>query len=511
MSDSSTPDRDDGEADAIVPASLLEKLKLLPLRERELSTLRQTHQRQLSWIEGAQQLMVRLTNAATIPEAEDALLQSLVGEFGFDISGAFTSTRVLAGDPVLELTPVDLAFFEKVAHEVRSTRGLVISRGLDIEGDRTLDWLMGGLTGTSDAGEEPVVIIGRTRRTAPYYPPPAAQEAGLYRHLLSTVSQVFRSISLQARHNSELERKVIERTRELNEAQLRVVELEREKIAEQMAGGFAHEMRNALSGAKILLEEGMGAAEEGGPSLIDQTANELKQAFLIAHDRLDVESLARVRTHIQRIARNERKLNDILESLTGSVQRALSITTLIMEYSRIGYSQRGSSPVDLVALSRTILAESSDAFAEHSIAATVRAEGAAVIMGDEAHIYSIVKNLVINAFDALRNVADARRRSLVVAIDRADGRIRVRVTDNANGIPDDIRSRIFEPFFTTKPQTGTGLGLGMVQKLVALHDGTIELETQDGRGTTFTVSFDTDNEGAQGTGPDGETQQRETE
>jgi signal transduction histidine kinase len=506
MSDSSTPDRDDGETDVTSAAALLEKLKLLPLRERELSTLRQTHQRQLSWIEGAQQLMVRLTNATTIPEAEGALLQSLVGEFGFDISGAFTSTRVLAGDPVRDLTPVDLAFFEKVAREVRSTRGLVISRGLDIEGDRTLDWLMGGLTGTTDVGEEPVVIIGRTRRTAPYYPPPAAQEAGLYRHLLSTVSQVFRSISLQARHNAELEQKVIERTAELKEAQLRVVQLEREKIAEQMAGGFAHEMRNALSGAKILLEEGMGAAEE--PSLVDQTANELKQAFLIAHDRLDAENLARVRTHIQRIARNERKLSDILESVTSSVQRALSITTLIMQYSRIGYSQRGSSPVDLVALSRTVLAESSDAFAEHRIDATVVAEGHHVVLGDEAHLYSIVKNLVINAFDALREVDDSRQRSLVVAVDRAAGRVRMRVTDNANGIPDDIRSRIFEPFFTTKPQTGTGLGLGMVHKLVALHDGNIDLETQDGRGTTFIVFFDRGIEDAQGTGPGAETHRR---
>jgi len=56
-------------------------------------------------------------------------------------------------------------------------------------------------------------------------------------------------------------------------------------------------------------------------------------------------------------------------------------------------------------------------------------------------------------------------------------------------------------FFTTKPQTGTGLGLGMVRKLVALHDGTIELETEVGRGTTFTVSFDTEADGAQGSGP----------
>src|SRR5207237_4464544 len=143
------------------------------------------------------------------------------------------------------------------------------------------------------------------RRTAPYDPPPATQEAGLYRHLLSTVSQVFRSISLQARHNAELEQKVIERTAELKEAQLRVVQLEKEKIAEQMAGGFAHEMRNALSGAKILVEKGIAEVDEAGQSLIDQTASELKRMYVIAQERIDAEALARYRGILARVAQNE--------------------------------------------------------------------------------------------------------------------------------------------------------------------------------------------------------------
>jgi signal transduction histidine kinase len=455
--------------------------------------------------------MVRLTSAGTIPEAEEALLQSLVGEFGFDISAAFTSTRLLAGDPVRDLTEADLAFFQSVAREVRSKRELVISSGTEIHGPRTLAWLMGGLSGATEVGEELVVIIGRTERTAPYYPPPASQEAGLYRHLLSTVAQVFRSISLMARHHSELERKVIERTRELNEAQQRVVQLEKEKIAEQMAGGFAHEMRNALSGAKILLEEGMGGTGEGGSSLVDQTATELKKIFLVAQERLDSESLAELRGNVQRIARNERKLNDILESVTSSVQRALSITTLIMQYSRVGYSPRGSTEVDLAALARTIVLESSDVFAEHRVLSAVLAAGPCMLRGDEPHLYSIVKNLIMNAFDALQEVADSRQLTLMVEVERTGGRVRLRVTDNANGIPTDIRSRIFEPFFTTKPQTGTGLGLGMVQKLVALHEGTIEVETKVGTGTTFTVFFDTAEKDAEDAQPADQAFRHETD
>ena len=82
------------------PAALLEKLKLLPLRERELATLRQVHQHHLRWIEGAQALMGRLTQATSIPEGLDVLLKSLVREFGFDISYASTPGSEMAGDAV---------------------------------------------------------------------------------------------------------------------------------------------------------------------------------------------------------------------------------------------------------------------------------------------------------------------------------------------------------------------------------------------------------------------------
>jgi signal transduction histidine kinase len=341
----------------------------------------------------------------------------------------------------------------------------------------------------ADAGHEQVVIVGRTRRTAGYFPPPKEHEASLYRHLLSTVAQVFRSIALQSTHQQELERRVALRTAELKEAQERVVQLEREKIAEQMAGGFAHEMRNALSGAKILIEKGLDETGESGKSPIDRTASELKRMFLIAQKKLDDRTLAIFRSSIAQVVQNERLLDDVLRSVKRAVERALSITTLIMEYSRIGYSEPGADVVDLVSVAQAVVGECSELFAQHDVAATFRVEGTCLVRGTETHFYSIIKNLVANAFDALTEIDDDRPRSLIVDVHSAGDRTVIRVSDNAGGIPPEIRARIFEPFFSTKPQTGTGLGLGMVQKLVALHDGTLELDTTVGRGTTFTVSF----------------------
>lgn len=475
-------------ARTVVPPALLEKLKLLPLRERELSTLRQAHQHQQRWIEGTQELMVRLTKAASLQEALDGVIKSLVQEFGFDISGASTHSDLFAGDAAHFLTAVDEAFLADVVGRARASGELVVTENTGTTEGRTLAWLIAGVASTNDRGEGPVVTVGRTLRTAPYFPKPTGDEVGLYRHLLSTLTQVFRSIELQANHHSELERKVAERTSELHQAQKRVVALEREKIAEQMAGGFAHEMRNALSGAKIMIEKGMGAGSRG---VIDDTAEELKRLFLTACERLDADELSGFKKGIQNIARNERLLDETLRSVHRSIQRALAITALIMDYSRIGFSRRGRESVDLAEIARTIISESQASFAQHGVEASVHAPVPCTLLANEAHLYSILKNLIINAFDALCEVEDGRARKIAVQVERTPERVLCRVRDNANGIPADVQKRIFEPFFSTKPQTGTGLGLGMVLKLVTLHDGVIDLSTEIGRGTTFTVDIPT--------------------
>jgi two-component system, NtrC family, sensor kinase len=73
--------------------------------------------------------------------------------------------------------------------------------------------------------------------------------------------------------------------------------------------------------------------------------------------------------------------------------------------------------------------------------------------------------------------------------DQSDGVVSVRVIDNGPGIPADVLPRIFEPFFTTKVKgEGTGLGLGIVRKIVDKHGGRVDVQSTAGR-TCFTVSL----------------------
>lgn len=114
--------------------------------------------------------------------------------------------------------------------------------------------------------------------------------------------------------------------------------------------------------------------------------------------------------------------------------------------------------------------------------AVVEHEGVPPILADAEYLRSLFNNLFINAVQAAR--ADGGH--LTVRISPDDGFVRFEVEDSGAGIPEKNRAKIFEPYFSTK-ETGTGLGLAIVQKVVDIHRGTIAVESEVGKGTTFTV------------------------
>ena len=75
----------------------------------------------------------------------------------------------------------------------------------------------------------------------------------------------------------------------------------------------------------------------------------------------------------------------------------------------------------------------------------------------------------------------------------------IKVRDNGTGIPPDVVQRIFEPFFTTKPTNeGTGLGLAITHGIIEQHGGHIEVDSQEGEGTCFTIMLPVNKEDVHG-------------
>src|SRR5205085_2029004 len=98
-------------------------------------------------------------------------------------------------------------------------------------------------------------------------------------------------------------------------------------------------------------------------------------------------------------------------------------------------------------------------------------------------------NLLVNAAQAIP-VGHAGDNRISVKVRQREETVVVEVSDTGCGIPQDIMARIFDPFFTTKPVgVGTGLGLSICHNIVASVGGDITVDSQVGRGTTFTVSL----------------------
>jgi len=107
------------------------------------------------------------------------------------------------------------------------------------------------------------------------------------------------------------------------------------------------------------------------------------------------------------------------------------------------------------------------------------------IRGDRTLLRRTFRNLLHNAVEA---VPEGREGLVEVRGERREGRIRVKIRDNGEGIGGEARERLFQPFFTTKPG-GTGLGLALVQKIVLSHNGDIRFDPAPGGGSIFTVTL----------------------
>ena len=121
-----------------------------------------------------------------------------------------------------------------------------------------------------------------------------------------------------------------------------------------------------------------------------------------------------------------------------------------------------------------------------------------VLMADPTRMQQVIMNLALNARDAMPDGGElsieltqleVKDQQVAAHPEMEPGRwVRIRITDTGTGIPPDVLQHIFEPFFTTRPTgKGTGLGLAQVYGIVKQHDGYIDVESQQGRGTTFTV------------------------
>jgi len=239
---------------------------------------------------------------------------------------------------------------------------------------------------------------------------------------------------------------VIEYTQDITEEQrLQKQRFQAEKLAgiDILASGAAHEINNPLSAiigmAEIAMEE--------------QSLSEIKnylRDILVCSERITA-IVKGLRTYSCLAQKEKLRLIDLNEVLEKSLKTVPSGVKSLVEVSK-----------------------------DFHPSVTMEA--------DEVEIQLVFGNLITNAFEAM----DGKRGRLLLSTQALKNSVEVKICDDGVGIPQQHVNQIFDPFFTTKKHgegEGTGLGLNIVYRIVTKYEGTIDVESKEGMGTTFNISF----------------------
>jgi PAS domain S-box-containing protein len=267
----------------------------------------------------------------------------------------------------------------------------------------------------------------------------------------------------------ELELRVQERTAELQQAyeKLMVETKEREQLEAQlrqaqkmealgtMSGGIAHDFNNILAAIIGFTELLEGHTSEG--------SRDARHLHRIMEAGVRGRELVRQMLTFSRKAEQEKK--------------PLALSSIVKETVKL---VRATTP--------------------STIGIRVNASSEALILGDPTQIQQVLMNLCTNAAHAMREKGGSLDIELSdYSASRSNGDphgiapgqyVKLTVRDTGIGMSSDIMDKIFDPFFTTKKVgEGTGLGLSVVHGIVKQHEGHIAVESEPGRGSTFTVYF----------------------
>jgi len=180
----------------------------------------------------------------------------------------------------------------------------------------------------------------------------------------------------------------------------------------------------------------------------------------------------------------ESPARESVQKIVTQANRCTQIIRGLLDFSRPKVPQKKLSNVNLVLQQCVALVEDQALFHNIQLERHLEDTLPAVVV-DQAQIQQVFMNMLINAAEAMNGEG---RLVLTTRQDHGDGCVEVVFADTGHGISTENMERIFDPFFTTKEiGHGTGLGLAISYGFIKEHHGTISVESEVGRGTTFTI------------------------
>jgi two-component system, NtrC family, sensor histidine kinase HydH len=211
----------------------------------------------------------------------------------------------------------------------------------------------------------------------------------------------------------------------------------------ELAGGFIHEIKNRVGTLSLNLQ-------------------------LLAEDFEHPET-QRERRALERVTR-----------LSGECQKLVDLASDFLRFARVQELTAVPTPLDEV-VTRLVDFLAPTARQSQVEIKWFPAPDLPLVNLDRDLFEQCLLNLMLNAEQAMPEGG-----TLTVIAQREDGEVRIDVIDSGSGIPAEQLTKIFRPFHTTKPN-GHGLGLAIARKIVTAHGGTIDVQSEPGRGTKFTI------------------------
>jgi two-component system NtrC family sensor kinase len=239
--------------------------------------------------------------------------------------------------------------------------------------------------------------------------------------------------------NSRNYNALLKTTEELKLTQAQMIQAAKLAAVGELAGGIAHEINNPL---QILL----------GHIQLIQLGRDLPKRIEIVKEQ--VEKISQI---VRRLLNFSRKVPEDFKLEPVNINFAIQEMTTFMSYQ----------------------------FKYNDIELILKLDPALpLVYGNKIYLQQVFLNLMINAKDAMPEGG-----KLVIETKLENGNVIIKFSDTGVGIPDDIKDKIFEPFFTTKGSKGTGLGLSISRWIIRKHNGEIKVESQQGKGSTFTITL----------------------
>ncbi len=274
--------------------------------------------------------------------------------------------------------------------------------------------------------------------------------------------------------NSRLKQKAHDKIQkaysELKDTQKQLIQSEKMASLGELTAGIAHEIQNPLNFVKNFSEVNQELAEE------------LKE-YIDKQDWEEVKAIA------EDIKGNQEKIKYHGE-------RADSIVKSMLQHSRTSSSQKEPTDINQLCDEYCRLAFHGMRAKDKSFNAEIKTQLSNILVPVNVirqDIGRVILNLINNALYAVdkksKKGLPAYKPEVLLTTSKTGNQIEIKIKDNGDGIPENLKEKVFQPFFTTKPTgEGTGLGLSLSYDIITKgHGGELRMDSREGIGTTFTI------------------------